>query len=124
LQGCHIEPYLDRNCKIKDGKGCLVGWIKFDNKDEVDIERLGCIVIAEHKPNDWTGFDQETWERFGDISLNGEELKLSNLSYVLVVTREAREQGYEVEVCHRLGVAVVQGECLSFREPSETVLVI
>lgn len=123
LQGCHIELCPDTNCKIKDGEGCLVGWIRFDDKDEVDIGRLGCIVIAQHKSHGWSESGQDTWKEFGDISWT-EELKPSNLSYVLVVTWAAREQGYEVEVCHRLGVAVVQGECLSFREPSETVLVI
>jgi hypothetical protein len=120
LQGCHIEPRPDTNCKIKDGKGCLVGWIKFDNKDEVDIGGLRCIVIAEHKSNGWAEFGQDTWKSFGDISWKKGELKLSNLSCVLVVTRAASEQGYEVQ---RLGVAVIQGEYL-FREPSETVLVI
>jgi hypothetical protein len=124
LQGCHIEPCPDTNYKIKDGKGCLVGWIKFDNKDEVDVGCLGCIVIVQHKSHGWTELAQGTPERFGDISWKEEGLKPSNLSYVLVVTRVAPEQGYKVEVCHRLGVAVIQGECLSFGKPSETVWVI
>jgi len=123
LQGCHIEPRLDTNCEIKDGEGRLVGWIKLDNKDEIDLGLLGCIVIAQHKPHGWAEPGQDTWKRFVDISCE-ESLKLSNLSFVLVVTRAAREQGYEVEVCHRLGVAVIEGECLSFGEPSETVWVI
>jgi hypothetical protein len=123
LQGCHIEPRLDTNCEIRDREGRLVGWIKFDHKDEVDLGRLGCIVIAQHKPHGWAESGQDTWKRFVDISCE-ESLKLSNLSFVLVVTRPAREQGYEVDMCHRLGVAVIQGECLSPGEPSETVWVI
>jgi hypothetical protein len=44
LQGCYIEPRPDTNCKIKDANYCLVGWIRFDDEDEVDIARLGYIV--------------------------------------------------------------------------------
>lgn len=124
LQDCHIVSCPDTNCKIENENNCLVGAIKFDSKDEVGVGCLGCIVIAQHKSHGWTKFAEGAPERFGDIVWNKEELKLSNLLYVLVVTRAAPEQGYKYEVCHRLGVAVIQGEYLSFGEPSKTVLVI
>jgi hypothetical protein len=122
-QGCHIEPWPDTSCKIKDTNDRLVGWIKFDDEDEVNIGRLGCIIIAQHKFSGWTGFKQDSWKDFAGISWE-EKLEPSNLFYVLVVTQAAHEQGYEVEVYHRLGVAVVQGEYLSLGKLSQAVWVI
>jgi hypothetical protein len=125
LQGCHIEPLLDTTCKIKNAKGCLIGCIRFDDNDEADIECLGCVVIAWHISNGWTKFPEDTWGEFVDVSWD-ERLKPGNgnLSYVLVVSCAAREEGYEVEVCRRLGVAVIQGDCLSVSEPPQTQWVV
>jgi hypothetical protein len=120
LQDYHIEL---NTCKIKDIKDRLVGCVIFDGEDEVDIGCLGYVVIACYKPHGWTEFSKDTWRNFANISGNG-SLEQGNLSYVLVVSHETREEGYKEEVCHRLGVAVIQSECLSFTEPPQTLWVI
>ncbi|KAK5633732.1 hypothetical protein RRF57_009446 [Xylaria bambusicola] len=116
-----VERWLDSSC-IKDEKGHPVGWIRFDNEDGVDIQRLRFIVIAQHKSNGWAGLGQETWKEFAGIPRN-EEVELSNPCYVLVVAQDTSEPGYEVEICYRLGVAIIQRECLSSREPLHLVWV-
>ena len=113
LQRCYIEPQPDTACKINDAEGHLVGCIKFDHKDQVDVGCLRFIVIAWHKFKSWTELNKDTLKDFADISWGG-ELEWHNLCYVLVVSHVAFEQGHEIEEYHRLGVGVIQGGCLSF----------
>jgi hypothetical protein len=47
-QDYYIKP---NTCKIKDTRNRLVGCIKFDHGDEVDIGYLGYVIIACYKPN-------------------------------------------------------------------------
>jgi len=117
LQGCRIAPLPDTTCKIECAEGRAVGCIRFDDKTQVDIGRLGCILIARHKSNDWNEFSQDSWKKFADVSWN-ERFKPGNLSYVLVVSCAARGQACGV-VSQRLGVAVIQGEYLSLSEPPQ-----
>jgi hypothetical protein len=114
-QGCRIVPLPDTNCKIECAEGRAIGGIRFDYKKQVDIGRLGCIVIAQHKYNGWNEFSRESWEIFADNYWDV-KLKSGNISYVLVVSCAARGQACGV-VSQRLGVAVIQGEFLSFSEP-------
>ena len=120
--GCFVERWQHTDCKIKDSKGRLLGWIRFDDNDETDIGNLGCIFIAQEKSNGWTGSSQD-WKQFANLA-GDELLNLSSVSYVLVVSNAVREQGYGVEVCHRLGVAAIRSDCLSFRNIPQTVWVI
>ena len=122
LHGYSVEQWQHTDCKIKDSEGRPLGWIRFDDNDETDIGNLGCVIIAQQKPMDWMGLGQD-WKQFaylaGDTSLN-----LSKVSYVLMVSNAAHEQGYKVEVCRRLGVAVIKSVCLSSSSPPHTVWVI
>jgi hypothetical protein len=122
LQGCCIEASADTTCDIKDAEGRLVGCIKFDDKDEADIGRLGCVVIAWQISGNWTELRKDTWQGFA-VSWH-KNLEPGYLSCVLMVTYPARKQGYGVEVCNRLGVAVIRQECLSANEPPQTSWVI
>ena len=108
-----IQPY-------KSNRGHTI-----DN-DETDVGNLGCILIAQQKSNGWTGpsgASQDGWKQFADLA-GDKSLSLSSVSYVLVVSNAVREQGYEVEVCRRLGVAAIGSDCLSFSSPPQTVWVI
>ena len=114
LENYHIEPQPDTTCQIKDADGLIVGCIRFDCEDEVDIGQVRCIVIAWHKLNSWTRFE-DTWKDFADISWS-ENMDPSNLSNVLVVSQVDGKQGRERNLCYRLGLAVIQSKCLSFNE--------
>lgn len=114
LQGCRIVPRPDTTCKIECAEGHAVGCIQFDNKEQVDIGRLGCIALARHKSNGWNEFSQDSWKKFAGGSWE-EGLKPGTLFYVLVFSCR--------EVSQRLGVAVIQGEYLSFSEPPQDLRV-
>ncbi|KAH7111890.1 heterokaryon incompatibility protein-domain-containing protein, partial [Dendryphion nanum] len=117
LQGCRITPLPDTTCKIESAEGHVVGCIRFDNKTQVDIARLGCIVLARHKSHGWKEFSQDILNMFAGVSWE-EELKPGTHFYVLVVSCATRGQPCGV-VPQRLGVAVVQGGYLSFSEPQQ-----
>lgn len=121
LHGYFVERWQDTDCKIKDSEGRLLGWIRFDDNDGTNIGNLGCVCIARQKSNGWTGPSQD-WKQFANLT-GGETLDLGSVSYVLVVSNAAREQGYKAEVCRRLGVAAIRSDCLSFSNP-QTVWVI
>jgi len=120
LKSCRIQELEDTNSKITNGEGHLVGWIRYDCENEDDVERLGCIAIAQHKyPNhDWAVFgeDVDTWRKYADVSWD-EKLVQGDFHYVLLVKRVASEKEYIEEVYRRLGVAVIQSRHLSF-EPA------
>jgi len=100
-QGCWIEQYEeDSNCKIRNARNYLVGWIRFDGEDETDIESLKCIAIAKEETN-------ENWNKYAAINWH-EKLVQGIIYYVLLVTCATPNAGYQ-----RLGVAVIQGEHLS-----------
>jgi len=113
LQGCRIVTQPDTACKIECTKGHVIGYIQFDNKVQIDIGRLGYIVLARHKSNGWNKSSQDSWKKFAGVS--SEELKPGTLCYVLVFSCG--------EVSQRLGVAVIQGEYLSFSKPPKDLRV-
>ncbi|KAH8588004.1 heterokaryon incompatibility protein-domain-containing protein [Bisporella sp. PMI_857] len=114
LPSCSITLMPDTTCKIKCTK-VTVGCIRFDNENQLDVGRLGCIVLARHKPNGWNEISQESWKKFARVSWD-EQLESGILFYVLVVSYAALGQACEA-ASQRLGVAVIQGEYLSFSEP-------
>jgi hypothetical protein len=120
-QGYRIEQWRNTDCKINDARDRLVGWVRFDTDDKADAGDIGCIIIARHKSNGWMGLDQDSWKQFAAISTN-ETLDLNGLSYVLIVSNASHDQGYKMEVCHRLGVGIIEGECFSFRSSSVRVI--
>jgi hypothetical protein len=122
LENYHIEPQPDTTCQIKDADGLIIGCIRFDCEDEVDIGQVRCIVIAWHKLNSGTRFE-DTWKDFADISWN-ENMDPSNLSYVLVVSQVDGKQGRERNLGYRLGLAVIQSKCLSFNECAQNLWVL
>ena len=126
LQSCRIEGLKDTNSKISNGAGHLVGWIRYDCENEDNIERLGCIAIAQHKyPNHgWAVFgeDADTWKKYADVSWD-EKLVPGDFHYVLLVKLVAPKEEYIAEVYRRIGVAVIQSSHLSF-EPALIVRVV
>lgn len=48
------------NCKLRDAKGHLVGWIGFDQDDEHEVKTLGCIVIGQGE-NGWENYASVSW---------------------------------------------------------------
>jgi hypothetical protein len=65
------------------------------------------------KPVGWMGPGQDGWGQFAYLDgISDNTLMSSNVSYVLMVSNAAHEQGYEVDVCRRLGVAAIQSDCL------------
>ncbi|KAI3326688.1 heterokaryon incompatibility protein-domain-containing protein [Xylariaceae sp. AK1471] len=112
-QNCRIETWRNTGYgyRIENAGGCLAGWIKFDGKDKVDVGGLGCIWVMRQNSDGWTEIGQDSWKGFADVSCP-ESLDLNGLSYILLVSSPARKQGYEMEVCRRLGVAVIQANCL------------
>lgn len=42
---CRIERHEDTNCQIRDPNGSLVGWIRYDHEDKLDVESVGFMVI-------------------------------------------------------------------------------
>jgi hypothetical protein len=109
---CGIELLRDANWIVTKAERRPVGWIRFDGNGAVDIGDLGCICVMQQKSNGWTKLSQDSWRGFACVSGN-EQLDLNGLSYNLLVSNAAREQGYEKEVCRRLGVAVIQADCLT-----------
>ena len=121
--GYSVMPWQHSDCKIKDSKGHLLGWIRFDDKDEIDVGNLGCVIIAQEKSIGWRGPGQDGWKQFAYLA-GDKSLDLSKVSYILMVSNAAHEQGYEVEVCRRLGMAIIQSIYLSSSSPPQTVWVI
>ena len=124
--GCFVERWQHTDCKIKDSKDRLLGWIRFDDNDETNTGNLGCIFIAQQKSNGWmgpSGPSQDGWKQFAHLAKE-KPLNLSSVSYILVVSNPVYKQGYGVEVCRRLGVAAIGSNCFSFSSPPQTVWVI
>ena len=93
--------------------GHLVGWVRFDQDDKHDVKNLRCIVIGQGTTG-WKDFTGVSWV---------EDLPPGVFYYVLLVPPAKQEQGAE-QVYQRRGVAVIQGEYLSFSGPSPGVAVI
>ncbi|PVH71011.1 hypothetical protein DL98DRAFT_117764 [Cadophora sp. DSE1049] len=110
-QSCRIEGSEDANSKIRDAEGHLVGWIRYDCESEDNIERLGCIAVAQHRyrHHGWAvlGEDADTWKKYAGVSWD-EKLVPGDVHYVLLLKRMAQE------VYRRVGVAVIQSRQLSF----------
>ena len=123
LHGYSVEPWRYTDYKIKDSNGRPLGWIRFDDNDKADIGNLGCVIIAQEKPIGWMELGSDGWEQFAYLA-GDESLNLSEVSYVLMVSNAAHEQGYKEKVCRRLGVAAIQSVCLSSSTPPQTVWVI
>jgi hypothetical protein len=123
LHGYSVELWQHTDCKIKDSKGRPLGWIRFDNNDETDIGNLGCVIIAQEKPIGWIELGPDGWKQFAYLA-GDKSLHLSKVSYVLMVSNAAYEQGYKVKVSRRLGVAAIQSVYLSSSTPPQTVWVI
>jgi hypothetical protein len=126
MQSCCIEGLEGTNNKIWDTENHLVGWIRYDCENEGNIERLGCIAIAQHKypSHGWAvlGEAAKTWKKYAGVSWD-KELAPGDFHYVLLVERIAPEGEYVEEVYRRLGVAVIQSGYLSF-EPRLIVRVV
>ena len=60
LHSCRIEEDTYTNCKLRDAKGHLVGWIRFDQDDEHEVKTLGCIVIGQGE-NGWENYAGVSW---------------------------------------------------------------
>jgi hypothetical protein len=121
--GYSVQPWQPTDRKIKDLKDHLFGWIRFDDKDKTDIGNLRCVIIAQQKPTGWMGLGQDGWKNFADRTKD-KSWNPSKVSYVLMVSNAAREQGYKLEVCRRLGVAAIESVYLLSSSPPQTVWVI
>ena len=126
VQSCYIEGQKDTNSKIRDAEGRLVGWIRYDCESEDNIERLGCIAVAQHRypTHSWAVFgeDADTWKKYAGVSWD-EKLVPGDFHYVLLVKCIPLEGEDVAKVYCRLGVAVIQSGYLSF-EPPLTVRVV
>ena len=118
-----FKPWVATDRKMKGPNGRLFGWIRFDNKYETGIGNLGCVIIAQQKSVGWMGPGQDGWKQFADRTQD-KSSDMSEVSYVLMVSNAAREQGYELKVCRRLGVAVIESASLSSSSPPQIVWVI
>jgi hypothetical protein len=80
------------------------------------LHLIGFIVTATHITNRWTGFNPEkkrcNWDSFGTISLEGQKPK--TLSYALVVISDSPAD--KSSEWRRIGVAVIDHECLMLSE--------
>ena len=50
VEGCRIKWHQrDTNYEIRNPKGRLVGWVRYDDDDKTDIENVSCIAIARNQ---------------------------------------------------------------------------
>ncbi|PHH59925.1 hypothetical protein CDD81_2384 [Ophiocordyceps australis] len=113
-QSCRIEPCDDSNCKLYcEATKCglahddnrVVGWIRYDQEDQVEIDRLGAITLAQGNVD---------WKESADISWS-DEIVRGEFDFVLVV-QSISSGGYR-----RIGVAIVEYEHLVHKTDSVLV---
>jgi hypothetical protein len=98
LSECRVELYGDAESVIRNKNEDLVGWIRYDCRNEDNPECIGCVILAEGT----TG-----WREYAGVSQNVGLLP-GGFNYVLLVTPVAETEAYR-----RLGVAVILERYLS-----------
>ena len=126
LRDSCIEHSQETNFQLRGGNQNLVGWMRFDQDNETDIARLGCIAVGEQKyahHHDWAlfGEDVNAWKQYAEVKLCS-SLDHSSYHYVLLVKRVLNGTEFSKEQYCRLGVGVILDAWLT--KPQQTVWII
>ncbi|KAH7398605.1 heterokaryon incompatibility protein-domain-containing protein [Pyrenochaeta sp. MPI-SDFR-AT-0127] len=52
-RGCRIERAQNTDCTLKGSNGQLVGWMRFDQNDVLDVKAVRCIPIGKSAGEEW-----------------------------------------------------------------------